>query len=117
MLVPDTQEIVAESLYPSNTLSCQACQAMVGTMERWLSLETKAQRRVIRLRLDGGFGADANINHALWKGYHILAKMYSGKRAKKLAGSVTEWIDAPTAKQKEKGQSSTRQAGWVTTPH
>ena len=117
VLVADTQEIVAESLYPGNTLSCQAFKAMVGKMEQQLSLETKAQRRLIRLRLDGGFGTDANINHALWKGYHILAKMYSGKRAKKLSGSVTQWVDAPTASQKEKGRPSTRQAGWVTTPH
>jgi hypothetical protein len=33
------------------------------------------------LRLDGGFGTDANLNWALWHAYHVLAKGYSGKRA------------------------------------
>ena len=45
---------------------------MVQKMELILSLETKAQRKLIRLRLDGGFGTDENINYALWRHYHLL---------------------------------------------
>ena len=114
---PDTAEIVAEALYPGNTLSMEVFKEMVARTEERLSLETKAQRALIRLRLDGGFGTDANINYALWRGYHILAKMFHGKRAKKLANTVTEWVDAPTATQTAKNLPSTREAGWVTTPH
>ena len=117
VVVPKTQEIVTESLYPGNTLSCQVFKEMVLKMEQRLGLQTASQRTWIRLRLDGGFGTDANINYALWRGYQLLAKVYSGKRAKKLAQSVTQWVEMPTAGQKAKNQPSTRVVGWVTTPH
>ena len=117
VVVPKTQEIVTESLYPGNTLSCQVFKEMVIKMEQRLGLQTTSQRAWIRLRLDGGFGTDANINYALWRGYHILAKIYSGKRAKKLAQSVAQWVEMPTAGQKAENQPSTRAVGWVTTPH
>ena len=91
ILVPETQEIASESLYPGNRTSCKVFKDMVKKMEQILSLNTKPQRKLIRLRLDGGFGTDENINFALWRGYHLLVKMYSGKRAKVLARSVQEW--------------------------
>ena len=109
VLMPDTQEIIAEELYPGNRLSCQVFVEMLGEMEQSLSLDTKEKRQRVCLRLDGGFGTDKNINHALWKGYQLLAKMFSGNRAKVLAQSVEHWVDAD-------GQG-TRQAGWVTKPH
>jgi hypothetical protein len=59
-------------------------------MERVLGL-TPAQRRRTVLRLDGGFGTDANLNWALWQGYQVLAKGYSGKRANAFARAVTRW--------------------------
>jgi hypothetical protein len=93
VLVPKTQEIVTESLYSGKKTSCKAFKDMVQKMERTLCLETKAQRKLIRLRLDGGFGTDENINYALWRGYHLLVKMYSGNRAKVLARSVRKWVD------------------------
>ena len=80
ILVPETQEIVADCLYPGNRLSCKVFKDMVKKMEQVLPLGVKVQRRLIRLRLDGGFGTDANINYALWRGYHLLVKMYSGNR-------------------------------------
>ena len=46
---------------------------------RVLALDEKANRMRIRLRLDGGFGTDENINFALSRGYELLVKMYSGK--------------------------------------
>jgi hypothetical protein len=79
-------------------------------MELALCLETKEQRQGVRLRLDGGFGTDENINFALWRGYGVLAKMFSGKRARKLAQSVVEWVDVKSAT-----PDGARQAGWVTT--
>ncbi len=83
---------------------------MVAKMELTLCLETKQQRQAVRLRLDGGFGTDDNINFALWRGYGVLAKMFSGKRARKLAQSVQEWVDVPSAT-----LDGPRQAGWVKT--
>jgi hypothetical protein len=112
ILVPETQEIVAECLCPGSRLSCKAFKDMVKKMEQVLPLGAKTQRRLIRLRLDGGFGTDENINYALWRGYHLLVKMYSGKRAKVLAKSVQEWVDiSPGA------NNTARQAGWVSKPH
>ncbi len=112
ILVPDTQEIVAECLYPGNMTSCMVFKEMVGKMEQQLSLDTKDKRRLIRLRLDGGFGTDENINYALWRGYHLLAKVFSWKRAKALAKSVDEWVDISPGP-----DNRLRQAGWVTKPH
>jgi len=93
VLVPDTQEIIAEELYPGNRLSCQVFGEMLTEMEQVLSLSTKDKRQQVCLRLDGGFGTDKNINHALWKGYQLLAKMFSGNRARVLAKSVEQWVD------------------------
>jgi hypothetical protein len=111
VLMPDTQEIIAEELYEGNRLSCQVFVEMLGEMEQALSLDTKEKRQRICLRLDGGFGTDKNINHALWKGYQLLAKMFSGNRARVLAQSVEHWVDTSADGQ------ATRQAGWVTKPH
>jgi hypothetical protein len=112
ILAPETQEIVAESLYPGNRLSCKVFKDMVKKMEQILPLDTKAQRRLIRLRLDGGFGTDKNINFALWRDYHLLVKMYSGNRAKVLAKSIQEWVDISPG-----SNNIPRQAGWVSKPH
>ena len=65
VLMPDTQEIIAEELYEGNRLSCQVFIEMLGEMEQALSLDTQEKRQQICLRLDGGFGTDKNINHAL----------------------------------------------------
>ena len=111
VLVPQTQETVIDSLYPGNTTSCSPFKAIVTKMEQVLHLDSKEKRQHIRLRLDGGFGTDENVNFALWRGYQLLAKMRSGKRAKKLAKSVCEWVDAPSP------DNASRQAGWVSTPH
>jgi hypothetical protein len=112
VLFPGTQETVAECLYPGKMTSCKAFKAMVKKMEQNLSLNHESQRNLIRLRLDGGFGTDENINYALWRGYHLLTKLYSGKRANALAKSVHEWIDISPGP-----DSRPRQAGWVSQPH
>lgn len=112
ILVPETQEIVAESLYPGNRTSCKVFKDMVKKMEGILSLDTKSQRSLIRLRLDGGFGTDENINFALWRSYQLLVKMFSGNRAKVLAQSVQEWVDVSPG-----SDNIPRQAGWVSRPH
>lgn len=112
MVIPVTQEIVTQSLYPGNTVSCAVFHEMVEKMEAALPLDTKEKRQFIRLRLDAGFGTDDNINFALWRGYHLLVKIYSTKRARKLAHSVKEWVSVPS-----QANRTQRQAGWVTKPH
>jgi len=112
IVFPKTQEIISESLYPGNKPSCKAFKPMIEKMERILNLTDKSQRGLIRLRLDAGFGTDENVNYALWKGYQLLTKMYSAKRAKSLSKSVTEWVDISPG-----SGGKIRQAGWVTKPH
>jgi len=48
----------------------------------------------------------------LWRGYHLLTKLYSGKRARALAKSVCDWVDIPPGP-----DNRPRQAGWVSNPH
>ncbi len=86
--VAETAEVVADRLYAGNMLSCTAFKEMVYQMEHSLALSEKPTRSCIRLRLDGGFGTDENINFALSRGYHLLVKMSSGNRARKLAQRV-----------------------------
>lgn len=112
VLVPSTQEIVAECLYPGNITSCMVFEEMTERMEQRLSLDTKDKRSLVRLRMDGGFGTDENINYALWRGYHLLAKVFSWKRAKALAKSVDEWVDISPGP-----DNRSRQAGWITKSH
>ena len=117
ILVADTSEIVSDQLYAGNQVSCTAFKEMVYEMEQVLALSETANRMRIRIRLDGGFGTDANINFALSRGYSLLVKMYSGNRARVLAKSVDKWVAAPTKHQREKGENGTREAAFVTNPH
>jgi len=112
VLVPATQELVTEALYPGDTPSCRVFKTMTQKMDQVLGLKSRAQRRSIRLRIDAGFGTDTNLNYALWRGYQLLAKIYSSNRVKKLARSVIHWQHVPSA-----ADHTPRQAGWVTKPH
>ena len=112
VVFPKTQEIISESLYPGNKTSCKSFKPMIEKMERILNLTDKSQRELIRLRFDAGFGTDENINYALWRGYQLLVKMYSGSRAKKLAKSVKEWVAISPG-----SCGNTRQSGWITKCH
>ena len=118
VLVSDTQEIAVESLYSGNTVSWDndVFKATITKMEYRLNLYTQAQRNSIRLRLDGGFGTDKNVNYALWCDYQLLAKMRCSSRARKLSKSVTQWVDIPSDSG-EPSKNNPRQAGLVTTPH
>jgi len=85
---------------------------VVDKMENHLQFDVKEKQQQILLRLDAGFGTDDNINFALWRGYHILVKIYSGKRAKKLAQSVSEWVAVAS-----EADNTKREAGLVEKPH
>ena len=112
VLNAETQEIISQVLYAGKTRSNIVFKTMVGKLETALSLDTSEKRGPVQLRFDAGFGTDANINYALWRGYQILGKMYAWKRVKKLAESVKAWEPVPA----EKGTPG-REAGWVTQPH
>jgi hypothetical protein len=100
--VPQYKEILFEKLYAGNTTSCEVLKESIRELERILSLaEERQKRRRTLVRLDGGFGTDANLNWLMWRGYEFIAKGYGGKRANKLASSVAEdgWEEGPTKSQ------------------
>ena len=85
---------------------------MLSKLETVLTLDTVEKRSRVRLRFDAGFGTDANINYALWRGYLLIGKMYNTRRIQKLVATVEAWVSLPTCKG-IKG----REAGWVKQPH
>lgn len=67
-------------------------------LEQLLQIVDRQQRRHILVRLDAGFGTDENINWLLYRGYHVLSKGYSGKRATAFARHVRTWQQLDTYK-------------------
>ena len=103
VIAPQYKEILFEKLYAGNTTSCEVLKQSIREVERILRLtEDREKRRRTLVRLDGGFGTDANLNWLMWRGYECIAKVYGGKWAKKLASSVAEdgWEEGPTKIQK-----------------
>jgi hypothetical protein len=82
-------------LYPGNQTSQAGLHPTVAVVERVLGL-TPAQRRCPVRRLGGRCGTAAHLNWALWHGYQVLAKGYSGKRAKAFARAVARWEELRT---------------------
>ena len=52
---------------------------------------TPAQRKRTVWRMDGGSGSDEQLRWLLERGYHVLAKGYSNRRADALAKRVLRW--------------------------
>ena len=108
----ETQEIFVNQLYPGDTRSDAVFKTMLGKLETVLTLDRVAKRSRVRIRFDAGFGTDANINYALWRGFQLIGKMYTSRRIQKLVATVAEWVSVPT----RKGVCG-REAGWVKQPH
>ena len=85
---------------------------MLSKLETVLTLDTVEKRRRVRIRFDAGFGTDANINYALWRGYQLIGKLYNSRRVQKLASTVETWVSLPSSK-----DIKAREAGWVKHPH
>jgi hypothetical protein len=49
------------------------------------------QRKRTLYRLDGGSGTDENLRWLLARGYQVVGKGFSGKRANALATHVSRW--------------------------
>ena len=79
----ETQEIFSNQLYPGDTRGDTVFKTMLGKLETVLTLDTPEKRHRVRLRFDAGFGTDANINYALWRGYRLIGKMYTSRRIQK----------------------------------
>ena len=100
-------EILVERLYPGKRQLERSLLELIQAAAVVLEL-TPYQRSHTIVRVDSGGGTDMNINWMLQEGYRILAKMKSGKRARKLAKSVTVWYPDPKLPERE--------VGWVKAP-
>jgi len=68
----------------------QCLQQAVSAVESSFELAPEMRRRTL-YRLDGGSGTDENLRQLLTRGYQLLGKGFSGKRAKALASRVSRW--------------------------
>lgn len=83
-------ETIWSDLFAGNETTMTCLQPAVRGTEIALELPKKRRQRTI-YRLDGGSGSDENLRWLLKRGYHIIAKGFSGKRAYTLAGKVQRW--------------------------
>jgi hypothetical protein len=104
VLATHYHELVTEHLVPGTDQLPKALRPLVEAAEQVLSLDAARRARTL-IRVDAGGGSVDDLNWLLARGYAILAKEYSGKRARKLAASVTRWVDDPRV--------PGRQVGWV----
>jgi hypothetical protein len=84
------RETLWSDLFPGSRLTMQCLQQAVLGVESSFEL-AKSQRKRTLYRLDGGSGTDENLTWLLDRGYQILAKGFSGKRAHALATHVPRW--------------------------
>ena len=86
----DYHETVWSELYPGSRHTIQCLRPAVEASEIAFAL-SPAQRQRVVWRLDGGSGSDEQLLWLLGRGYHILAKGYSNRRAEALAKQVRRW--------------------------
>jgi hypothetical protein len=83
-------ETVWSDLFAGNRHTIQCLQPAVLGAETALELSEQQRRRTV-LRFDGGSGSDEQFRWLLARGYHLLGKGLSGRRAKALARQVQRW--------------------------
>jgi hypothetical protein len=88
------REVLLSKLFPGAQTSLAALQPVMIELQRVLPLNWTQRQRTL-IRLDGGFGDDANLTWLLPWGYQVLAKGYSGKRALAYANRVptANWVE------------------------
>ena len=101
-------EVVVDRLYRGKRQMERSLQELVTAAEEVLELD-ESRRKCTIIRVDGGGGRDADINWLLDRGYHVVVKNKSWKRAYKLAASVSKWDVDP--------KTGDREVGWVEEPH
>ncbi len=102
VLATRSHEIVVDRLFDGKTQLVTALLPLVAAAERTLVLDAAKRQRTL-IRVDAGAGSVADINWLLFRGYHVLAKDYSSKRATLLADQITDWIVDPRDPQRQVG--------------
>jgi len=104
VLATASNEVVVDRLFTGKVQLRSALRPLLCATEQTLELDQARRQRTI-VRVDSGGGSVGDLNWLLSRGYQIHAKDYSSVRARKLARSVTSWVDDP--------RGGERQVGWV----
>lgn len=107
VLATHYQEVVVDRLFAGNVQLIKALQPLVEAAEATLQLDKAKQARTI-IRVDAGAGTLDDLNWLLSRGYEVVAKEYSGQRIRRLASTVTQWVQDPNWPE--------RAFGWVSEP-
>jgi hypothetical protein len=83
-------ETLWSGLFPGNRTTVTCLKPAVLALETSLDLAAEQRKRTV-YRLDGGAGTDEKLQWLVGRGYHIIAKGFSGKRAHALARQVARW--------------------------
>ena len=83
-------ETIWSEIYAGNRHTITCLRPAVEAVESILELTSKNKLKVV-WRLDGGSGSDEKICWLLSKGYQLVAKGYSNRRAYALAKKVPRW--------------------------
>jgi hypothetical protein len=94
VLAAQYDEIVVDRLYAGNTHLSSVMKAVVQEVESVLNLSPE-QRQQVLIRIDAAGGGEERIDWLLERGYQVHIKMFSWKRAAKLAQSVEVWRPSP----------------------
>lgn len=84
------RETVWSELYPGNRLTLECLQPAVEAAEIAFEFSPQQRSRVV-WRLDGGAGSDSHVQWLLGRGYQVMAKGMSHRRAEALARQVQRW--------------------------
>jgi len=77
-------------VYPGNYHTVHCLQPAVEVSETALELSFEQRKRTV-WRMDGGAGSDEHLIWLLARGYHVMAKGMSNRRAEALARQVQRW--------------------------
>lgn len=83
-------ETLWSGLFAGNRTTMSCLQPAVQNVESSLELGPAHRKRTL-YRLDGGAGTDDKLRWLVNRGYQIIAKGFSGKRAHALARQVSRW--------------------------
>ena len=84
------RETIWSQVFPGNQHTVRCLRPAVLATETALELASKQRKRVV-WRLDGGAGSDDQVRWLLERGYHVIAKGMSSRRAGALAKQVKRW--------------------------
>ena len=110
-------EVVCDRTFAGTVQLSTALQPLLAASEQTLAIDQSPEKRAQTLvRVDSGGGSRADINWMLSRGYLVLTKDYSPKRARQFADSVTQWVEDPRQPGRQVGVVTTAKADDYTQP-